>query len=215
MLRVIGLIKIGCKLHYINKNSLKPECVIVAYIDNEGFGFYYEGLAHKLPFSALGRRLFMSPTDMWIAWNNSPLVLPERTKEIEPAPKPEEETKPPQKPPKEIHKPPKSAASKDLVRECAECGRRFVWTVGEQEFYKENKLSPPRTCSKECRERRQRDYRKKEERQAITVLMKQEKPTKTGRYAKPAKGTWWVGTDHASWREAYGTYSGDVHFDDE
>ena len=177
---MVRIIEVGMKLHYINKNNLKPEYVTVAYIDNEGFGFYYEDVAHKLPFSALGRRLFMSPTDMWTAWNNSPLVLPEMTKEIEPAPKPEEGTKPPQKPPKEIHKPPKSAASKDLVRECAECGRRFVWTVGEQEFYKERKMSPPRTCSKECRERRKKERTRKEELRELRESMQPSGPFRTG-----------------------------------
>lgn len=54
------------KLHYINKFTRKAEYVIVTALGNNGFSFYYNGVLHKLPFSALGKRLFMSSTDMWI-----------------------------------------------------------------------------------------------------------------------------------------------------
>ena len=128
----------------------------------------------------------MSPTDMWTAWNNSPLVLPERAKEIEPVPKPKEEKGPPRKPPKKIPESLKSDASKDLVRECTECGRKFVWTVGEQKFYKEKKLSPPRTCSKECREHRRKEYLRKEEFRELSASMQPSEPFRTGSRAGSA-----------------------------
>jgi uncharacterized membrane protein YsdA (DUF1294 family) len=39
--------------------------------------------------------------------------------------------------------------------ECVDCGRVFIWTVGEQQFYRQRGLSAPKRCS-ECRERRRR-----------------------------------------------------------
>lgn len=33
---------------------------------------------------------------------------------------------------------------------CIQCGRSFVWSYGEQRFYKERNLAPPRRC-KTCR----------------------------------------------------------------
>ncbi len=35
---------------------------------------------------------------------------------------------------------------KDKVIECVQCGQKFVWTQGEQEFYKEKGLRPPSRC---------------------------------------------------------------------
>jgi len=36
---------------------------------------------------------------------------------------------------------------------CVECGREFVWTDGEQQYYKERGLTPPKRC-KDCRSQR-------------------------------------------------------------
>ena len=36
---------------------------------------------------------------------------------------------------------------------CVECGREFVWTDGEQQYYKERGLNPPKRC-KDCRSQR-------------------------------------------------------------
>jgi DNA-directed RNA polymerase subunit RPC12/RpoP len=36
---------------------------------------------------------------------------------------------------------------------CADCGREFTFTAGEQEFYEGRNMSAPRRC-KECREAR-------------------------------------------------------------
>jgi uncharacterized membrane protein YsdA (DUF1294 family) len=44
----------------------------------------------------------------------------------------------------------------DILIECADCGRRFTWSVGEQHFYRERGLSRPRRC-KACRERQKQD----------------------------------------------------------
>ena len=44
----------------------------------------------------------------------------------------------------------------DKVIECVECGRTFIWSCGEQRYYKERGLSPPKRC-KECRARRRRE----------------------------------------------------------
>lgn len=44
----------------------------------------------------------------------------------------------------------------DEVIECVECGRTFIWSYGEQRFYKEHGLSPPKRC-KACRSRRRQE----------------------------------------------------------
>ncbi|MDQ7093587.1 zinc-ribbon domain containing protein [Desulfosporosinus sp. PR] len=42
---------------------------------------------------------------------------------------------------------------------CKECGREFIWTAGEQEFYAEKGFAnEPKRC-KECREVRKKDGR--------------------------------------------------------
>lgn len=174
------MIEVGMKLYYINKNTLNPEYVTVAYVDNKGFGFYYNGTAHKLPFSSLGIRLFKSSEDMWDAWNNSPLPFPERTEEAKTPPKPNEEKNFSQKTPSKSAENPKAAGRKDIIRECAECGRKFVWTVGEQKFYAEHRLSPPRTCSKECHNRRHNDYIKGEKLREVRETMQPSNPIRTG-----------------------------------
>jgi uncharacterized membrane protein YsdA (DUF1294 family) len=47
----------------------------------------------------------------------------------------------------------------DMLIQCADCGRRFTWSVGEQHFYRQRGLSQPKRC-KACRDRQ------KQERQA-------------------------------------------------
>jgi len=39
---------------------------------------------------------------------------------------------------------------KDITLTCAECGKEFVWTAGEQAFYAEHGFRQPKRC-KECR----------------------------------------------------------------
>lgn len=39
----------------------------------------------------------------------------------------------------------------DITLKCAKCGSAFVWTAGEQRFYKDLGLNSPRNC-KPCRE---------------------------------------------------------------
>ena len=34
----------------------------------------------------------------------------------------------------------------DKIIICSDCNQEFVWTVGEQEFYEEKGLEPPRYC---------------------------------------------------------------------
>ncbi len=41
----------------------------------------------------------------------------------------------------------------DQTIDCVECGRQFVWTYGEQRYYGERGLSPPKRCEN-CRARR-------------------------------------------------------------
>ena len=50
--------------------------------------------------------------------------------------------------------------------ECCECGEEFIFTGGEQRFYKQHNLSEPKRCRK-CRETRKEMYRqqKKEKKQ--------------------------------------------------
>ena len=44
----------------------------------------------------------------------------------------------------------------DEVIECVECGRTFIWSYGEQRYYKERRLSSPKRC-KVCRSRKRQD----------------------------------------------------------
>jgi uncharacterized membrane protein YsdA (DUF1294 family) len=46
----------------------------------------------------------------------------------------------------------------DEIIECVECGRKFVWSHGEQRYYRERGLSAPKRCE-DCRARR-RERRK-------------------------------------------------------
>ncbi len=45
---------------------------------------------------------------------------------------------------------------RDRTLECADCGRTFVFTAGEQEFYQERGFSEPRRCPS-CRAARKSD----------------------------------------------------------
>lgn len=52
----------------------------------------------------------------------------------------------------------------DIIIICKDCGKEFVWTVGEQEFYREKGFTNPPVRCKECRDQRKaernnnRDY---------------------------------------------------------
>lgn len=42
---------------------------------------------------------------------------------------------------------------------CKKCGRPFIWSYGEQRFYKERGLDPPKHCP-ECRPLRRAEFSK-------------------------------------------------------
>ncbi len=42
--------------------------------------------------------------------------------------------------------------------ECIECGRAFIWSTGEQRFYRERGLSQPKRCP-DCRSQRRNESR--------------------------------------------------------
>ncbi|MBN1919878.1 MAG: zinc-ribbon domain containing protein [Anaerolineae bacterium] len=46
----------------------------------------------------------------------------------------------------------------DEIIECVKCGRDFIWTEGEQRFFKERNLSRPKLC-RECRAQRNNERR--------------------------------------------------------
>ncbi len=48
-------------------------------------------------------------------------------------------------------------APQDLLLKCWECGDRFIFTVGEQQFYKQKGFDYPKRCDK-CREKRDLKY---------------------------------------------------------
>ncbi|QQK76978.1 zinc-ribbon domain containing protein [Salicibibacter cibarius] len=50
----------------------------------------------------------------------------------------------------------KGSAPQDLLLKCWECGKRFTFTVGEQQFYKQKGFVHPKRCE-ECRARRNGD----------------------------------------------------------
>ena len=55
-----------------------------------------------------------------------------------------------------------SSKYEDQTRTCADCGREFNWSAGEQEFFQEKGFSdPPKRC-KDCRQanRARRDDRR-------------------------------------------------------
>lgn len=43
----------------------------------------------------------------------------------------------------------------DKVLKCWECDKDFVWSVGEQEFFKKKEFSPPKRCLS-CRDKRRK-----------------------------------------------------------
>jgi hypothetical protein len=45
-------------------------------------------------------------------------------------------------------------ADGDRLIDCSNCGTAFLWTAGEQEYYRDRDLKPPRRC-KTCRFARQ------------------------------------------------------------
>ena len=45
--------------------------------------------------------------------------------------------------------------------ECKDCRQEFVWTAGEQEYYRDRGLTAPMRC-KECREKRKREKEQRE-----------------------------------------------------
>lgn len=61
-----------------------------------------------------------------------------------------------------------SGKQSDMILACAQCGCRFYFTVGEQQFYKSKGLNIPKFC-KSCRERKKEIAIKKEERRAAWV----------------------------------------------
>jgi len=42
---------------------------------------------------------------------------------------------------------------RDQILKCHDCGDAFLWSVGEQRFYKSKRLAVPKRCPS-CRERR-------------------------------------------------------------
>lgn len=49
------------------------------------------------------------------------------------------------------------SAPQDILLKCWECGERFTFTVGEQQFYKQKGFVHPKRCE-ECREQRYGEY---------------------------------------------------------
>src|SRR5262245_23987885 len=49
-------------------------------------------------------------------------------------------------------------AMSDRIIDCADCRRRFVWSAGEQRFYRERGLSAPKRCPT-CVSRRRNEQR--------------------------------------------------------
>ncbi|MBM3284122.1 zinc-binding protein [Candidatus Gottesmanbacteria bacterium] len=58
-----------------------------------------------------------------------------------------------------------TSTTADQTLVCADCGKQFVWTGGEQDFYKQKGFNPPTRCP-ECRAKR------KDERRANRVMTK-------------------------------------------
>ena len=52
-------------------------------------------------------------------------------------------------------------ALKNKILVCRDCGREFIFTIGEQQFYSSRDLNEPTRCPK-CRAARRRERRGKE-----------------------------------------------------
>ena len=61
---------LGSKLYYIDQKTEESREVEAVYGDNNGFGFYFDGTPHKLPYTVIGSRLYISRADAWNAWWN-------------------------------------------------------------------------------------------------------------------------------------------------
>jgi len=48
--------------------------------------------------------------------------------------------------------------TEDKTLTCATCGKAFLWSAAEQEFYREHDFSEPRHCH-DCREKRKQAKR--------------------------------------------------------
>lgn len=46
---------------------------------------------------------------------------------------------------------------KDKELSCVDCGNVFIYTSGEQEFFKSKEMNPPKRC-KECRVKKKASY---------------------------------------------------------
>ena len=53
----------------------------------------------------------------------------------------------------------------DVVITCNRCGRSFVWSEGEQRYYKERGLHPPKRCEP-CRAKHKNEFAAREQRRA-------------------------------------------------
>lgn len=45
---------------------------------------------------------------------------------------------------------------KDIRSQCCDCPKEFIFTAGEQKFFKEKDLKPPKRCY-DCRQKRKRE----------------------------------------------------------
>lgn len=176
------------RLYYVNKFTLDLERAAVDEVFDGGFSvFFHIGsrLCHvKLKNSTIGTRLYASYKQAVLAQRAACLAAHPAPDNVE-APK---ASPPPQSAPAApiLRKP---SAPHDVILECAECGIKFVFTVGEQEFYKKNKLSPPKTCSFECRERRKAEFKEKEAQKEIRESMVPSIPYRTGSVQRPVRVT--------------------------
>ena len=166
------------KLYYVNKFTFDLEEATVYEVFDDGFSvLFYIGdrlCCVRLNNDALGTRFYTSRENAALVQRGK--LIAERMSFDEFA---DSEGFSPSAPSHRKHRP-----LRDVVLECAECGRKFVFTVEEQEFYKQKNLSAPRTCSPECRERRRADFKQKEEQKALRKSMEPSVPYRTGSVAK-------------------------------
>ena len=57
--------------NFSDKKTEESREVEAVYVDNNGFGFYFDGTPHKLPYTVIGSRLYISRADAWNAWWNA------------------------------------------------------------------------------------------------------------------------------------------------
>lgn len=120
----------GTKLYYINKFNSNLEEATVDEVFDGGFSvsFYTDSVLRfaRLRNETLNTQLFESKQQAWTAWY--------------------------QRHPKPTTPSGSDIYFDDITITCQECGKQFIWTASDREYYRKQSLNPPKRCP-DCRKR--------------------------------------------------------------